>query len=104
MMVEQEEMVFPPHVYISKDATETSEEAAAKVLGRSGSQRRRVFDFITGQASYGATDEEIADRLGMNPSSVRPRRLELLHAELIEDSGIRRETSSQSKAIVWIKN
>lgn len=90
------------HAYLSINARGTSREAADKALGRSGSQRRRVYEFIV--STGGATDEELAEALGMNPSSVRPRRLELITAGFIRESGRTRKTASGTPAIVWVEN
>jgi hypothetical protein len=48
-----------------------------------------------------ATDEEIQDFLSMNPSTERPRRIELWKAGLIEDSGHTRQTKSGRAAAIW---
>jgi hypothetical protein len=39
--------------------------------------------------------------LGMNPSTQRPRRIELCQRNLIVDSGTTRLTTSGRKAVVW---
>ena len=54
---------------------DTSLAAAAKVAGHTARLREAVFQFI--RVTGGATDGEIAQGLGMNPSTVRPRRREL---------------------------
>lgn len=92
---------FKDHAYLGKK--QTSRDAAKSILPKTGTQRARVFDYIVSRETFGATDEEICQALEMNPSSVRPRRLELLEANLIELSPQRRLTSSGQKAIVWIK-
>lgn len=51
---------------------------------------------------FGATDEEIAEATGMNPSSARPRRVELQRDGLIMDSGYTRKTKSNRAAVVWM--
>jgi hypothetical protein len=50
----------------------------------------------------GATDEEIQHELQMNPSTQRPRRIELVEAKLVLDSTMKRPTSSGRQAVVWI--
>lgn len=92
--------VTAPQTQVRHDARDTSLAAATKALGRSAGWRRRVFDLIA--ASDGVTDEEIADQLGMNPSTERPRRVELVQAGLIRDSGRRRRTVSGTDAAVWV--
>ena len=74
-------------------------------MGRTGTARRRVWDLIRGAMHWpdpGATDEDIARYIHMNPSTVRPRRLELVEAGLVRDSGRTRKTRSDREAIVWV--
>jgi predicted ArsR family transcriptional regulator len=47
-----------------------------------------------------STDEEIAAGLGMNPSTQRPRRIELARRGLVQQAGEKR-TSSGRKATSW---
>jgi len=62
--------------------------------------QRRVFEFIRDRGEEGATDEECQRELGMNPSTQRPRRGELVDAGLIVESGTRL-TASRRRAAVW---
>jgi transcription initiation factor IIE alpha subunit len=62
--------------------------------------QKRVLDFIARRPS-GATDEEIANELEMNPSTVRPRRIELARRGMIVESGSTRRTASGRMAVVW---
>ena len=73
--------------------------AAADSLGPAtlNAMQRRVYEFICRTPS---TDEEIADELAMNPSTVRPRRGELAQRGLIVEAGTRR-TSSGRMAVIW---
>ena len=61
--------------------------------------QRRVYELLCRRPS---TDEEIADELSMNPSTVRPRRGELARRGLIVEAGTRR-TSSGRMAVIWRK-
>jgi predicted ArsR family transcriptional regulator len=78
----------------------TSRDAALSILGSAAQSRLRVYNWLRQQCE-GATDEEIAEALSMNPSSARPRRVELVAAGIVEDSGFRRRTHSGRKATVW---
>jgi len=89
-----------PHTLTRKDHGPTSHAAAAAVLGRTGSARRRVLGLIAMQD--GLTDEEISERLRMPPNTERPRRVELVRAGFIEDSGFYRYTSTFHKAVLWV--
>ena len=80
------------------DHPDTSKAAALAVMPKVGTARQRVLFAIHEKRS---TDEEIADRLGMNPSTERPCRVELQEMGWIEPSGDVRRTRSGSAAIVW---
>jgi hypothetical protein len=75
--------------------------AAADSLGPAtlNAMQRRVYEFLCRTPS---TDEEIADVLAMNPSTVRPRRIELAKRGLIVEAGTRR-TASGRMAVIWKK-
>jgi hypothetical protein len=81
--------------------SDTSIAAAEAALPNAGTQRWHVLELLRAFPDYGMTDEEIQDALDMNPSAERPRRIELVNAGLVIDSGERRETSSGRKATVW---
>jgi hypothetical protein len=83
------------------DAAETQRLAALRVLPHTGTARRRVLEAIFMAAANGLTDEEIQDELHMNPSTQRPRRVELVEGGWVEDSGERRPTRSGMDAVVW---
>ena len=74
--------------------------AAADALNAStlNAMQRRVLTYLEEHGP--ATDEEIATGLGMNPSTERPRRIELARAGLIAEAGTRRTTSGRN-ATVW---
>jgi hypothetical protein len=61
--------------------------------------QRRVLELMTANPE-GLTDEEMQTRLGMNPSTQRPRRGELADAGLIVRCGVRK-TASNRNADVW---
>ena len=91
--------------------SETSREAAELIEPRVAGDRRRVLEYIREQCYWmglplgspmGATDEEQQDALGMNPSTQRPRRGELVAMKLVRDSGRTRRTRSGRRATVWV--
>ncbi len=47
------------------------------------------------------TDQEIQEVLELDPSTERPRRVELVRMFLVRDSGLRRLTRSGRHATVW---
>src|SRR4029077_7198572 len=65
----------PAELLLPAQPVDTSLEAAARVQGHTARLREEVYQFI--RVTRGATDGEIAQGLGMNPSTVRPRRREL---------------------------
>jgi len=71
--------------------------AAADSLGPAtlNAMQRRVLELLQATPD-GLTDEEMARRLGMNPSTQRPRRIE----RLVVTCGTRR-TASGRNADVW---
>lgn len=78
----------------------TSAQAADSLDARTlNALQRRVLEFITAQPD-GATDEEIASGLGLNPSTARPRRIELARRGLIVEAGTRK-TASKRNATAW---
>ena len=64
--------------------------------------RRSVYRDILYSGDHGRTDDEIQVRLSMNPSTERPRRIELWEAGLIRKNGHSRITRSGRTAAVWI--
>lgn len=81
--------------------SETSRQAAVAIAPTSGTLRAKVLAFIQTRGAAGATDEEIAQALGLNPSTARPRRIELVRGGFIEKRGTRK-TSSGRAADVWV--
>lgn len=81
--------------------SDTSRAAAESMILPAGSQRRRIYFWACTQ-QQGFTDEQMVDALKLNPSSARPRRGELVDAELLKDSGKRAATKSGRQAIVWV--
>ncbi len=82
----------------------TSQEAAAAMdqSGRLNALRRSVLDFVLLMGEEGATDEEIQVSIPMKPNTERPRRVELVRAGLIRDSGKKRKGTSGHQAVVWV--
>ena len=78
----------------------TSKAAADGIKLLAAGLRGRVLSFIDGRGAEGATDEEIAQGTGLNPSTARPRRVELATRGLIVKEGTRK-TASGRAADVW---
>ena len=82
----------------SVNGSVTSAAAADSLDGKTlNALQRRVLEHIAWRPS---TDEEIATQLAMNPSTVRPRRIELVRRGLVVEDGTRR-TRSGRMAVIW---
>jgi hypothetical protein len=77
----------------------TSQEAATEIAGSVASLRRKVYELIDKNGPL--TDEEIQTALNMNPSTQRPRRIELVERDLVVDSGEKKKTKSGRWAVAW---
>lgn len=84
------------------DAAETQRLAALLAYPSTGTWRRRVLNAIAFAGEQGRTDEELQNQLNLNPSTQRPRRVELVEGGWVEDSERRRRTKSGRDAVVWI--
>jgi hypothetical protein len=85
----------------SQSHSETSRTAAREIEPKAGTLRGYVLAYIRGSGETGATDAEMQLALNMNPSTQRPRRIELVTAGLVIDSQTTRQTPSGRKAVVW---
>lgn len=86
---------YQAHSATSKAAAEAAEDNAPIA-------RKRVYGAVAETGSFGMTDEEIADTLSMNPSTARPRRVELVRGGILVDSGDQRKTKGGKLATVWV--
>ncbi len=82
--------------------SETSRMAAAEAESSASTLRALVYRTILEAGATGCTDEELQGALSMNPSTQRPRRIELVHRRLVLDSGERRKTRAGRWATVWV--
>lgn len=62
--------------------------------------QRSVVAYLRQAGDHGATDEEMQLGLGMNPSTQRPRRIELVRRGLVVEAGTRK-TRSGRYATAW---
>jgi hypothetical protein len=90
-----------PHAPWRRDAKDTSRKAGQDALGRSGTQRRRIYDLVFLQGSRGMTNDEIGAKLQLPPQSVSARVNGLVADGHLYDSGQRRQTQWGRDAIVW---
>jgi len=79
--------------------SKTSREAAKAAAPRAVTHRALVFDLL---CLGGLIDEEIQTALNVQPpGALRARRVELVKAGLVRDSGKTRLTSNGRAATVW---
>lgn len=83
--------------YVKHSAT--SHAAARQIVPLARNYKERVFAYI--EAHPGATDEMVADGTRLNPSTVRPRRVELAREGRIVLETSPRMTRSGRKAQAW---
>jgi hypothetical protein len=76
----------------------TRREAEAKIAPKRNKLREEVYECIRDHGPI--TDEQIATLTKMNPSTSRPRRLELEKAGRIEAAGVSRTTAGR-RAVAW---
>jgi transcription initiation factor IIE alpha subunit len=88
-------------VIIAKNAQRTSIAAAQKVLPKTGSLRRKVYEYILNQGLRGATDQEIEKALHIEGNTVRPTRISLVKDGFIMDTGTTRKNQHENDCIVW---
>lgn len=79
--------------------SEPSREAADAIKPSVSGLRKRVLTFL--ERNGAATDEEMQDALEMNPSTQRPRRIELVAAGLVRDTGRTKKTRAGRNATLW---
>ncbi len=82
--------------------SETSKAAAGEAQSMAQTLRERVYREVAAHGKTGATDDEVQVALSMNPSTQRPRRVELVMQCRVRDSGEKRKTRSGRLAVVWI--
>lgn len=92
------EEIFPPF----QQHSDTSIDAAIAIELSSDRLRERVFKYIHKCGTYGATDDEVQVALNMNPSTQRPRRIELLNQGRVYRTNMKRKTRSGRGAVVWV--
>lgn len=77
-----------------------SREAARRALGRSGTQRVKIYELVKAHKD-GLTADDIQRITGFPVNSVNPRVNELVNDGYLVDTGRRRITRNGSPATVW---
>jgi predicted ArsR family transcriptional regulator len=79
----------------SRTSMQAADSLDAKALN---ALQRKVLAWLVENGP--ATDEEMQEGLGMNPSTQRPRRIELAKRGLVVEAGTKRAASGRM-AVVW---
>lgn len=79
-----------------------SRAAADNFLPKSGSWRRRIFDFLSTQGINGATDQEMQKYFDKSGDTIRPSRKSLQQDGFIVDSGRVRKNETGNDCTIWI--
>lgn len=87
---------------VRRDHPDTSRLAARLIAPKSGTKRQQVLAAIATAEPGGITDEGIQRVLGMNPSTERPRRVELVEEGWVTDSGERVREKERASMILWV--
>jgi hypothetical protein len=88
-------------VAISSKAQRTSVAAALSALPRSGTIRRKVYDYFVDRGLRGATDQEVEIALQISGNTLRPTRGSLVKDGYLIDTGTTRKNYNQQDCIVW---
>lgn len=101
------DLIPSPRTIARRSDPETSREAASRVASV-GVTRRAILSELAHRdrlGGAGATDPEILTllrlSLSVSDSGARTRRAELVRLGFVEDSGVRRLTSSGRRSVVW---
>ena len=119
MMTQEEFHEYAGKPALAQEHSDTSREAAAKIEPHRGKMQTLVYQAIksagqtmvsdrdvfhanwNGAVVGGLSDEEGIAITGLSPSTYRPRRVELVEQNRVRDSGLRRRTRSNRRAVVW---
>ena len=91
--------LFTPRAPSAHGSVTSAQAADSLTPATLNAMQRKVLALLQATPE-GLTDEEMARRLGMNPSTQRPRRIELARRGLVVTCGTRR-TASGRNADVW---
>lgn len=79
--------------------TPSAEAAAKQTPSKKATDQARVLELLT--AAGPLTDEQIAERLGMEPNTARPRRFDLVKLGLVQAVDEEGRTRTGSRATRW---
>lgn len=79
-----------------------SRQAADAFFLKSGSWRRKVYDFVHSKGINGATDQEIQAFFDKSGDTIRPTRKSLQDDQLLLDSGRTRKNAGGNDCTIWV--
>ena len=85
-----------------KSPRRTTRMAAEKILPKTGSIRRRVYDAVVNSSSYGVTDYELEVRMNIKHQTLSASRRSLVLDGFLIDSGQTRKNIVGNDCIVWV--
>jgi predicted ArsR family transcriptional regulator len=93
---------YPNTPYAREGSPETAFDAAESVADAAKSREAQALVLIRANASRGCTADEVADTLGWERYSSRPRLSSMKARGEIVDSGDRRKGASGRNQAVWV--
>jgi hypothetical protein len=94
--------LFTYQAPVGRNHPETSYQAADAITPVAGKLQQSVYAFAVERGAYGFTDAEMFERWPDKPeNSLRPRRIELVVAGWLKDSGKRRLNVRGRPCVVW---
>ena len=87
---------------MAQEHSATSRAAAGRIEPLRPNLQAVVLENLVAAGEWGQTDEEGINRTGIPASTYRPRRIELVEANRVLDSGRTRLTKSRRAAVVWV--
>lgn len=88
-------------IVVARNAQRTSRAAAEGVYPKTGTLRRRVYEYFYSRGLVGATDEEAQDTLHIDGNTLRPTRGSLVKDGYLIDTGTTRKNAKGHDCIVW---
>jgi hypothetical protein len=86
---------------IAHNAQRTSILAANEIYPKSGTIRRKVYEYFLSRGLRGGTDQEAEVTLGIDGNTIRPSRGSLVKDGWLIDSGTTRPNDKGHACIVW---
>lgn len=81
---------------------QNSSKAANNFVLKSGSWRKKIYDFVNNKGINGATDQEIQAYFDKSGDTIRPTRKTLQNDGHIVDSGRTRKNAAGNDCVIWV--